>query len=314
MMPDFPLMPPQASAFAVQSDYLLFALTAMSFVLSVGIFLTVIGLGLRYRKKEGGAFEPSKGFESLTLELTWTIIPLVVGIGIFVWGAVLFYDAQKIPTEGAIQVNVVGKQWMWKIQHPNGKTLTNELRIPTGRPVQITMTSQDVIHSFFVPAFRQKQDVLPGKFTTMWFEANKTGTYPLFCAEYCGTEHSRMIGKVIVMDPIDYEQWLSAANVLTPVAAGERLFNQRLGCVMCHGEGPTQRGPALDNLYLSEVKMRDGTTVLADEEYIRKSIIDPMAHVVSGYTPLMPNTYRSQLTDEELMQLVAYIKQLGSKE
>lgn len=307
------MMPPRASHFAMQSDMLFFFLVAMSFVISTGVFLTIIFFGLKYRKKDG-VVRPSKSFESMSLEITWSIIPLVIGIGIFAWGAILFFDAQRIPKAGALNINVVGKQWMWKIQHPNGKTLTNELRIPTGRPIQITLTSQDVIHSFFLPAFRQKQDALPGKYTTMWVEANKTGTFPLFCAEYCGTEHSRMIGKVVVMDPVEYEKWMAASNTLTPVAAGERLFNQLLGCVACHGEGPTQRGPSLSGLYLSDVKLQDGSTVLADEEYIRQSIISPNARIVSGYTPLMPVTYDSQLTDEELMQLVAYIKQLGSKE
>lgn len=307
-------MPPQASHFAFQSDLLLFALTAMSFVISVGIFLTIIFLGLRFRKKEGGAFEPSKGFESLSLELTWSIIPLVVGIGVFFWGAVLFFDAARMPAAGtALDIQVVGKQWMWKIQHPNGRTLTNELRIPTGRPVQITLTSQDVIHSFFLPAFRQKQDALPGKYTTMWIEAKMTGTFPLFCAEYCGTEHSRMIGKVVVMDPVDYEKWLAGTSTLTPVAAGEQLFT-RLGCMACHVEGPTQRGPSLNGLYQSDVTLADGSTVMADEEYIRNSIINPSAQLVSGYQALMPLGYDLQLTDEELMHLVAYIKQLGHNE
>jgi cytochrome c oxidase subunit II len=310
MMPDFPLIPPQASDFALQYDVLLFFLTALSFVISVGIFMTIIFLGIRYRKKEGGAFEPSKKFESLTLELTWTIIPLVIGMGIFVWGAVLFYGAQNVPTEGTLDIHVVGKQWMWKIQHPNGTTLTNELRIPTGRPIQIILTSQDVIHSFFLPAFRVKQDAVPGKYTKMWVEANKTGTFPLYCAEYCGTEHSRMIGKVVVMDPVDYERWLAGASTLSPVAAGEQLFT-RLGCVMCHAEGPTQRGPSLHGVYMSEVRLRDGSTVVADDEYLRESIVDPAAKIVDGYTPLMPNTYGSQTTEEELMQIVAYIKQLG---
>lgn len=306
-------MPPQASNFAVQSDMLFFFLTAMSFVLSTGIFLTIVFLGLKYRKREGGAFSPSKGFESLTLELTWTIVPLVVGIGIFVWGAIVFYDAQRIPARGALDIHVVGKQWMWKIQHPNGRTLTNELRVPSGRPIRITMTSQDVIHSFFLPAFRKKQDALPGKYTQMWIEAKETGTFPLFCAEYCGTEHSRMIGKIVVMEPVDYERWLAETSELTPVAAGEQLFT-RLGCVACHAEGPTQRGPSLNGLYLSEVKLASGSTVLADEEYIRRSIVNPTADVVAGYAPLMPVGYDQQLTDEELMHLVAYVKQLGNKE
>ena len=313
-MSDFPLMPPQASHFAMQSDMLLFFLVAMSFVISTGVFLTIVFLGIRFRKKEGADFKPSKGFESLALEITWSVIPLVIGIGIFAWGAVLFFNTQQIPTEGALDINVVGKQWMWKIQHPNGKTLTNEMRIPVGRPIRITLTSQDVIHSFFLPAFRQKQDALPGKYTRMWIEANKTGTFPLFCAEYCGTEHSKMIGKVVVMDPVEYEKWLAGATGLTPVAAGEQLFNQRLGCATCHAEGPSQRGPSLNGLYLSDVKLIDGSSVLADEEYIRNSITDPSAQIAAGYPPLMPVNYGGQLTDQELMYLVAYVKQLGHKE
>jgi cytochrome c oxidase subunit 2 len=208
-----------------------------------------------------------------------------------------------------MEVYIVGKQWMWKIQHPRGNREINELHIPAGKPVKLIMTSQDVIHSFYIPAFRIKQDVLPGKFTTLWFEATQPGEYHLFCAEYCGTSHAGMIGRVIVMDQTAYEQWLSGLGGFSMASSGEQLF-QQFGCQTCHRQAATQRGPSLDGLYGKAVKLHTGETIVADQDYIRESILNPWGRIVAGYQPLMP-TYRNQINQEQLNQLIEYVKSLS---
>jgi cytochrome c oxidase subunit 2 len=248
--------------------------------------------------------------EHLGLELAWSLIPLGIAIGIFTWSSKVFVSMHVAPKD-AMEVYVVGKQWMWKIQHPQGNREINTLHVPVGKPVKLIMTSQDVIHSFYIPAFRIKQDVLPGRYTTQWFEATTVGEYHLFCAEYCGTSHSGMIGRVVVMEPSEYEQWL-AGNVgqLAMGSTGQQLF-QQFGCQTCHKEGSGQRGPALDGLFGSEVVLSNGQRVLADQEYIRESILSPAAKTVKGFQVLMP-TYRTQLTPDQVNQLVEYVKSLGS--
>ncbi len=226
---------------------------------------------------------------------------------LFFWSAGLYVHMRRAPDD-AMQINVVGKQWMWKIQHPTGKREIDELHLPLGRPVKLTLASEDVIHSFYIPAFRIKQDVVPGTYESEWFTPTKIGEYHLFCAEYCGTQHSGMIGKVIVMQPSEYEAWLAGTPAdQSPVAAGEKLFTQ-YQCITCHG----QRGPGLVGLYGSKVKLIDGSTVTADEDYLRESILRPGAKIVAGFQPLMP-TYAQQLTEEQVMQLVAYIKSLRTQ-
>ena len=226
----------------------------------------------------------------------------------FLWGADLFLE-QSIPPQGAEEVYVVGKQWMWKVQHSNGRREINELHVPVGRAVKLTVASQDVIHSFFIPAFRVKQDVVPGQYRTMWFQATKPGQYHLFCAEYCGTDHSKMIGRVVVMQDLDYQTWLGGYTAESPVQAGEKLFTQ-FDCVNCHESGRRQRCPTLGGLYGTQVPLVSGGTVLFDEAYIRESILDPRAKVAAGYEPVMP-TYRNQVTEEQMLALIAYIKSLS---
>jgi cytochrome c oxidase subunit 2 len=234
----------------------------------------------------------------------------------FAWGASLYFRFSTAPSH-ALSLYVVGKQWMWKIQHPEGRREINELHVPVGQPVKLTMTSEDVIHSFFVPAFRMKMDVVPGRYTTTWFEATKAGEYHLFCTEYCGTEHSRMIGRVVVMEPVEYEQWLSGGNGAArapgeaPEVAGARLFQEQR-CMTCHGGpiGGMVLGPPLAGLFGTPVKLRNGETVIADESYIRESILNPTAKLVAGYQPLMP-TYQGQISEEGVLQLIAYIRSLG---
>jgi len=245
---------------------------------------------------------------SLALELGWTFIPFVLSMVMFGWGASLFFRLAT-PPANAMEVFVVGKQWMWKVQHPEGVREINELHVPTGRPVRITLGSEDVLHDFSLPAFRVKMDAVPGKLTTMWFEATKVGTYHIFCAEYCGTKHSGMIGQVIVMTPQDYEVWLSGGRSTgTAVENGERLFTD-LACVTCHKPDSTGRGPSLLGVYGSTVKLTDGRNVVADENYLRESIMNSQAKVVAGYQGIMP-TFQGMVTEENLMQLIAYIKTL----
>jgi cytochrome c oxidase subunit 2 len=217
----------------------------------------------------------------------------------------------RVPPKNAMEIYVVGKQWMWKIQHPEGNREINELHVPVGRPVKLIMTSQDVIHSFYIPAFRIKQDVLPGRYSEQWFEATTPGEYHLFCAEYCGTSHSGMIGKVIVMEPADYEKWLMSASAtgIAMAANGAELF-ERYGCRTCHRQDSGQRGPALDGLFGKQVKLAGGQTIVADQEYIRESILNPSAKMVEGYAPLMP-TYKNQLTHEQVNQLIEYVRSLS---
>jgi cytochrome c oxidase subunit 2 len=309
----FSLFPEQASTIAPRTDGLLF------FLLSITTFFVVLIAGLilyfmiRYRRRSANEV-PAGIHGSLMLESVWTVIPFLISMVIFFWGASIFASLTR-PPDDALQVNVVGKQWMWKVQHMNGRREINELHMPVGRPVRVTMTSEDVIHSFFVPAFRTKQDAVPGRYTWMWFEATKPGTYHLFCAEYCGTLHSGMIGKVVVMEPAAFQAWLSGSEAgeapLSAAAAGERVFT-RTGCPSCHAAVPGARGPALAGLLGSTVKLRGGRTVTADEGYVRESIFNPTAKVVDGYDAIMP-TYQGLLTEEDVMQLIAYLRSLSAQ-
>jgi cytochrome c oxidase subunit 2 len=229
---------------------------------------------------------------------------------IFAWGAFIYFE-ERTPPQGATEVYVVAKQWMWKLQHEEGQREINELHVPVGRDVKMIMTSQDVIHSFYVPAFRIKQDVLPGRYTTAWFRATKPGVYHLFCAQYCGTMHSGMIGQVVVMEPAQYQTWLSGGGTSGSLAAnGENLF-QQLGCPTCHRSDSQGRGPALTGLYGKPVELEDGSTIVADENYIRESILSPNAKMVRGYKPIMP-VFQGLVGEEQLNALVAYVKSLGA--
>ena len=246
IMLSFPFAPEQASANASKYDTLFFALVGLSLFFIVLIFALLLYFALRYRR-ERLVDREIRRTDYMKLELTWIIIPTLISLGIFGWSAWLYFQ-QKTPPADAMEIYVTGKQWMWKIQHPRGNREINELHVPLGRPVKLVMTSQDVIHSFFIPAFRIKQDVLPGRYTTEWFTATKPGEYHLFCAEYCGTNHSGMIGKVVVMDPLEYEQWLaSSGNTETMVSAGEQLYRQ-YGCPACHQQESSARGPMLAGL------------------------------------------------------------------
>jgi len=243
------------------------------------------------------------------LEITWSIIPLGIFMVIFLWGAVIYFH-ERTPPQGASEVYVVGKQWMWKLQHEEGAREINELHVPVGRDVKLIMTSQDVIHSFYIPAFRIKQDVLPGRYSTAWFRATRPGVYHLFCSQYCGTMHSGMIGQVVVMEPAQYQAWLSGGGTTGSLAgSGESLF-QQLGCPTCHRSDTQGRGPILDGIFGKPVQLEDGRIVIADENYIRESILSPGAKVVSGFKPIMP-VFQGLVGEEQLNALVAYIKSLS---
>jgi cytochrome c oxidase subunit 2 len=305
-----PFLPDQASTFAPDVDNLLLFLLAVAVFFTLLIFGAIFYFAVRYRRRSDREL-PHVPHGGMALEILWTVIPFGLTMVMFTWGANIFFRESR-PPEDAMQIYVVGKQWMWKLEHMEGKREINELHIPMGRAIKLTMTSEDVIHSFFVPAFRTKQDVVPGKYSVTWFEPTKPGKYHLFCAEYCGTNHSRMIGWVYVMEPADYANWLRGSTTGASLAeTGGKLF-QDLACSNCHKTDASGRCPSLMNLYGSTVKLAGGGTVKADEAYLRESILQPNAKVVSGYQPVMP-TFQGLVTEEGVLQLVEYIKSLGAQ-
>lgn len=307
MWSGFPLFPEQASTLAGQVDLLYLFLVTVSVVFSVGIAVVLVIFAIKYRRRSDSE-RPEEIHGSLFLELLWSVVPFLITIVMFVWGAVVFFSMNR-PPDNAIEIQVVGKRWMWKLQHMTGQREINELHVPAGRPVKLTLTSEDVIHSFFVPAFRMKKDAVPGRYNVTWFQATKPGRYHLFCAEYCGTQHSRMIGTIVVMEPADFQTWLQGGPAPTsPVEAGKKLFSE-LNCATCHRPDSQGRGPVLDGLFGSSVRLVGGDTATADEAYLRESILIPAARIVEGYQPIMP-TYQGQVSEEAVLQLIAYIQSL----
>lgn len=308
---DFPFFPEQASTIAGITDLFTFSVIVLGGVIGIIVVLvTIYFLTVYSHDSEADRSNPVE--EHTVIELTWSIAPLIVVLTLFVWSAKIYFDIHT-PPPNTLNISVIGKQWMWKAQHPDGQREVNELHVPVNQPVRLTMTSQDVIHSFFIPAFRLKQDVVPGRFTTMWFEATQTGEFHLLCAEFCGTEHALMVGKVVVMEPSEYEKWLREGN--PPVIAasnsqsGEALFVQQ-GCVSCHKlDDSVGIGPSLVGLYEAEVELENGEAIIRDEEYLRESIINPQAKIVAGYPAVMP-TYQGQLSEEQLLELVDYLRNL----
>jgi cytochrome c oxidase subunit 2 len=307
----FPLFPEQASTMATRVDTLFFFLVAVSVFFVALIFLLIVVFAVKYRRRaEDERPAPIEG--NLWLEVVWSVIPLGLTMVMFVWGAIIYFDIFSPPND-ALEISIVGRQWMWKAQHPEGQSEINELHVPLGQPVKLMMTSEDVIHDFFLPAFRVKQDVLPGRYTTLWFEATKAGEYPLYCAEYCGTQHSGMIGRVVVLEPTEFQKWLSGgATGMSMADLGASLF-ETFGCQTCHRAGGTIQGPSLTGLFGKTVQLEGGATVVVDEDYIRESIVDPRAKIVAGYQPIMP-TFKGLISEEGLLQLIAYIKSLSAAE
>jgi cytochrome c oxidase subunit 2 len=307
MFDNFPLWPTAASTGAGNVDALFIFLVTLSAFMCIAIFSLIIIFALRYRRRKGVAAEQIEG--STALEITWSVAPLAIFMVIFAWGAIIYFQ-ERTPPRGADEVYVVAKQWMWKLEHEQGQSEINELHVPVGRDVKLIMTSQDVIHSFYIPAFRIKQDVLPGRYTTAWFRATKPGVYHLFCAEYCGTAHSGMIGQIVVMEPALYQAWLAGGTPTGSLASTGQTIFQQLGCPTCHRFDVQGRGPNLVGIFGKPVQLEDGRTVTADENYIRESILSPSAKVVQGFKPIMP-VFQGLVSEEELTALVAYIKSLG---
>jgi cytochrome c oxidase subunit 2 len=305
-----PFAPDQASTVAGTVDDLYLFLVGLTLFFSTLITALIIYFALKYRRRSEDEYpRPIEG--SMKLETVWIVVPFIIVMVIFVWGASVYFAVYRPPGE-ALDVYVIGKQWMWKFEHPDGQREINELHVPFGRRVKLTMATEDVIHAFYVPAFRIKADVVPGRLTSIWFEPTRPGRYHLFCAEYCGTQHSGMIGSVIVMTPADYQAWLAGGAPEEPLAVrGEKAFIS-LACNNCHRSDGTGRGPVLDGLFGRAVTLEDGRTVVADENYIRESILNPRAKVVSGYQPVMP-TFQGLVSEEKLLQLVAYIKSIGGQ-
>lgn len=307
-----PLFPEQASEFAWQVDYLYFYLIVVSVAFTIPIAAAVFFFAVKYREREKYA-TPEEMHGSIVLETVWSIIPFIISMTIFLGGAIVYYTQYRMPDDG-MEVYVVGKQWMWKIQHESGQREINELHVPVNTNVKLTMTTEDVLHDFSIPAFRTKADVVPGRYTYLWFRPTKPGKYHLFCAEYCGLNHSGMGGYVYVMEQPEFEAWLQGnVSGQTPVEQGRDLFENKLGCASCHAGGPQQRGAQLEGIFGKEVKLVGGGTVVADDNYIRESILNPGGQVVAGYQPIMP-TFKGQVTEEQLVALVAYIKSLSGVE
>ena len=306
-----PLVPDSASTFSWKVDALYFYLSGVTLFFTLLISGVLIFFVIRYRRRT--PFEiPRPIAGSHKLETVWTVIPFVIAMTMFAWGASVYFEQYK-PPENAIEVYVVGKQWMWKLQHATGQREINELHVPVGRKIKLIMTTEDVIHDFFVPAFRTKADVIPGRYTTIWFEATTPGRYHLFCAEYCGMNHSGMTGTIIVMEQREFDDWLSGnTGSMTPATAGQQLY-QTLGCASCHGaNGEGGRGPTLGGIFGKNQQLQSGETKRVDEKYLRDSILTPQADLVAGFGPIMP-TFQGQVSEDQLVQLVAYIKSLHAE-
>jgi cytochrome c oxidase subunit II len=307
-MTNFSLFPPEASKIAPQMDALYFFMVLVSLIGLTIVILLVVAFSLLYNKERHPHAIQIEG--STLLEATWTIIPLGLFLIMFVWGALLYFRIFT-PPANAMNIYVVGKQWMWKAEHPGGQHEINSLHVPIDQPVQLTLISQDVFHSFSIPAFRVKREAIPGRYTTVWFEATQTGTYHLFCTQYCGTDHSQMIGDVVVLSREDYKKWLASSTSGDSLAQnGERLFAS-LSCNACHNTRPDARGPSLANVYGAKLMLSSGQPINVDDAYLRDAILNPSQHITQGYAPIMP-TYQGQISEEGIIALVEYIKHLDS--
>jgi cytochrome c oxidase subunit 2 len=306
MLSSIPIFPTAASTFASDVDKLYFLILAVTSFFAIAVVIFVAIFAVKYQDHTGtqvGA--PIHG--SIPLELAWSFLPFVIAIGIFAYATVVYFEIVRPPAE-TLQIYSTGKRWMWRFQHINGRAEINELHVPKGRPVKITFTSEDVLHSLYFPSFRVKADAIPGRYSEIWFEAAELGDFHIFCAEYCGTSHSGMIGHVVVMEPRDYQAWLSGSDGQPLAARGQQLF-QQLACVTCHLQDGSGRGPKLNGVPGSTVELANGTSVTADDGYIRESILTPQAKLVSGFQPVMP-TFQGLVNEEGVMSLIEYIKSL----
>ena len=302
------LFPAEASGISPYVDALYFFLLLMTVVGTALVAVLLLVFSIRYRREKNPVATQVEG--STLLEATWTIIPLAIFLVTFVWGALLYFRIYN-PPANAMNIYVVGKQWMWKAEHPGGQHEINALHVPMGQPVQLTMISQDVFHSFSIPDFRIKREVIPGRYSTVWFEATQTGTYHLFCTQYCGTQHSGMVGTITVLTPDDYKKWLQQSTSGMSLAQnGERLFAS-MGCNSCHSGNAAARGPNLAGVYGAKLTLTDGSQMLVNDAYLRDAILNPSQHVTAGFAPIMP-TYQGQISEDGLIDLVEYIKNMQS--
>ena len=306
MVSDFPLFPEQASTVAPLVDNLYLFLVVVTGGVSLLIWLTIFYFAIKYRRRPDNELAQEQE-PPAALEITWTVVPMIIFLGIFVWGAWVYFRMARVPSN-AIEVYATGRQWMWKFEHPSGQREINSLHVPVNRPIKITMASEDVIHSLWFPNFRVKMDVLPNRFRTMWFQSTKTGRYHIFCAEYCGSQHSGMVGWVEVMEPTEYQKWLAGGAEGSLASQGEKLF-AKYACNTCHMDTPTGRGPMLAGIYGKTQPLADGHNVVVDDNYIRESILNPQAKIAAGFQPIMP-TFQGQVSEEDLVRLLAYVKSL----
>ncbi|MEO8126442.1 MAG: cytochrome c oxidase subunit II [Bryobacteraceae bacterium] len=304
------IFPPRASSTAAEVDALYSFLLVVCIGMTIIIFCAVFFFAVKYRRKSDTDPMPRAIHGSLPLEIAWSVAPFLVMLVMFAWGTKLYFQNYTPPLRDTLDVYITGKQWMWKVQYPNGRAEINELHVPTGRAVKLIMASEDVIHSFYIPAFRLKRDVVPGSYQTYWFEATQQGRYHIFCAEYCGTNHSDMTGWVTVMDPHEYANWLTGSTSGSMKEQGEKLF-QQYGCVTCHVTDREGRCPSLLNVFGRPVVLEDGRSVQADEAYIRESILNPNAKIVKGYKRDVMPVFQGQIAEDGLLQLIVYIKSLS---
>lgn len=311
---NYPVAPPQASTFAPEYDALFYLISILTVFFTVVVLACVLFFALKYRKGSK-ANRSNIVHDSHKVEIAWSVPPLILGLVIFAWGAQMFVNMRTMPKD-AIEIFVMGKQWMWHVQHANGVRENNTLTVPTGQKVKLTMISQDVIHAMYIPAFRAQYQVIPGRYTSLWFEATKPGKYPLFCNMYCGTQHSEMGGYVYVVSPEEYAQFLARGgdakdpSVKTVADHGRTLYKQ-LACGSCHFEKDDKKGPSLHGIAGIPRKMTTGETVTANDDYLRESIINPGGRLTAGYDNTMPQDYKSQLTEEQIRSLIEYMKTLG---
>jgi len=309
-MSGLPFWPHAASAYAAEIDHLALGFTVLVVLLSAPVFFLMIAFAVKYRR--GRTADRRHPVNSrIGFEISWAVIPFVAMLVFYVWSTRLYFQ-QHHPPSNALEIQVVAKQWMWKFQHPGGQREINELHVPIGRPILLTLASQDVIHDLYVPALRLKQDVVPGRYTSLWFNADTVGSYRLQCSQFCGADHAVMGGYLHLLSPSDYARWLEQAGTdMTLAAQGAALFRTR-GCSGCHGAAATVKAPSLAGLFGHEVPLSDGSVVTADAQYIRDSILMPHAQVAAGYPDIMP-TFQNVLREDDVLKLVAYIKSLAAE-
>jgi len=307
MFSGIPLFPEQASTLAPRVDNLYLFIVAVTAFFAVVVTVVVIVFAIKYRTDDPLAVG-ARIHGSIPLELAWSIVPFIISLVIFGWAADVFFDLQR-PPDQTLEIYATGKRWMWKFQHIDGQNEINELHVPLGRAVKVTFTSEDVLHSLFFPAFRTKADEIPGRYSSVWFTPTKLGDFHLFCAEYCGTRHSGMIGEVVVMEPAAYQTWLSGGAAEGSLAsAGAKLF-QDLACITCHRPDAQGRGPVLEGLFGKAQTLQTGEMIVVDEAYVRESILNPGAKITAGFQPIMP-AFQGLVTEEQLLELIEYVKSL----